>query len=149
MINVERSVIILRPVEEVFNYVSNLTHSAEWQSGLTEIRQLTEQPLGVGTQFAFVRTFMGKKMEANNEITEFTPYSTVAFKTITGPIPAEPSYHFEPAGKGTKLTSKIIMQPRGFVSLAEPLISASLARDVEANLKVLKEMLESSARGTR
>ncbi len=125
--------------------MSDLTHSAEWQNGLTEIRQITEQPLGVGTQFAFVRTFLGRKMEANNEITEFTPYTTVAFKTISGPIPAEPSYHFEPAEKGTKLTSKIKMQPRGFVSLAEPLILASLERDVEANLKVLKNMLESQA----
>jgi uncharacterized membrane protein len=143
MITVEKSIIILRPVEEVFNYISNLVHSAEWQSGLTEIHQITEQPPGVGSQFAFVRTFLGRKIEATNEITEFTPYTTVAFKIISGPIPGEPSYHFEPVEKGTKLTSKIIMQPRGFFSLAEPLISASLQREVEEGLKVLKNMLES------
>ena len=145
MIDTEKSIIITRSVEEVFNYVSILTHSAEWQSGLTEIRQINKQPLGVGTQFAFVRTFMGRKMEANNEITEFIPYTLVAFKTISGPIPAEPSYHFEPAETGTKLTAKIIMQPRGFISLAELLIATSLQRDVEANLKGLKDMLESQA----
>ena len=111
MINVEKSIIIQRPVEEVFNYVSNLTHSAEWQSGLTEVRQITEQPLGVGTRYALVRTFIGRKMEANNEITEFTPGVKVAFKTISGPIPLEASYQFEPAEMGTKLTSKIEMQP--------------------------------------
>jgi uncharacterized membrane protein len=145
MINVEKSIIIQRPVEEVFNYVSNLTHSAEWQNGLTEVRQITEQPLGVGTRYALVRTFMGRKMEANNEITEFTLGVKVAFKTISGPIPLEASYQFEPAEMGTKLTSKIEMQPKGFVSLAEPLISASLQRDVEASLNVLKNMLESQA----
>lgn len=117
MIDVEKSIIIQRPVAEVFNYVSNLAHSAEWQSGLTEVRQITEQPLGIGTRYALVRTFMGRKMEANNEIAE----------------------------QGTKLTSKIEMQPKGFISLAEPLISASLQRDVEASLNVLKNMLESQA----
>ena len=145
MIDVEKSINIQRPVEEVFNYVSNLTHSAEWQRGLTEVRRITEQPLGVGTRYALVRTFMGRKMEANNEITEFTPGVKVAFKTISGPIPLEASYQFETAEKGTKLTSKIEMQPKGFVSLAEPLISASLQKDVEANLNVLKNMLESQA----
>jgi uncharacterized membrane protein len=142
MINVEKSIIIERSVEEVFHYVSNLTHSAEWQTGLTEVRQVTDRRLGVGTQFAFVRTFLGRKMEASNEITEFTPNVKVAFKTISGPIPLEASYQFEPAENGTKLTSKIEMRPKGFVSLAEPLISASLQRDVEANLGVLKNMLE-------
>ena len=145
MINVEKSIIIQRPIDEVFNYVSNLTHSAEWQSGLTEVRKITEQPLGVGTQYALVRTFLGRKMEANNEITEFTPNVKVGFKTISGPIPLEASYQFEPAENGMKLTSKIEMQPKGFVSLAEPLISSSLQRDVEANLNVLKNMLEYQA----
>jgi uncharacterized membrane protein len=143
MINVEKSITIQRTVEDVFDYVSNLSHSAEWQTGLTEIRQITDRPPGVGTQYAFVRTFLGRKLEASNEITEFTPHVKVAFKTISGSIPLEASYHFEPAEKGTKLTSKIAMQTSGFVSLAEPLVSASLQRDVEANLKVLKNMLES------
>ena len=144
MINVERSIVIHRPVEAVFNYVSNLAHSAEWQSGLAEVRQVTSSPLGVGTQFAFVRTFLGLKVEARNEITEFTPHSKVAFKIISGPMSGEASYFFEPAGKDMKLTSTIAMQP-GFASLAEPLISASLQRDMEANFIVLKNMLESQA----
>jgi uncharacterized membrane protein len=142
MIDLEKSIIIHLPIEEVFSYVSNLTHSAEWQNGLEEVRKTTEGPLGVGTQFALVRTFIGRKMEASNEITEFVPNAKVAFKTTSGPIPLEASYHFETIGKDTKLTSKIEMQPKGFVSLAEPLISASLQRDVEASLGFLKNMLE-------
>jgi uncharacterized membrane protein len=145
MIDIEKSIIILQPIEEVFNYVSNLAHSAEWQNGLTEVHQISGQSLGVGTQYAFVRTFLGRKMEASNEITEFAPNELVAFKTISGPIPLEASYEFESYGKSTKLTAKIEMQPKGFVSLAEPLISASLQRDVEANLIVLKDILENQA----
>jgi hypothetical protein len=84
-------------------------------------------------------------MEASNEITEFVPSTKVAFKTISGPIPLEASYHFETIGKATKITSKIAMHPKGFINLAEPLISTNLGRDVEASLGKLKNMLESQA----
>ncbi len=145
MINIEKSILINRPIEEVFTYVSDLTHSAEWQNGLVEVRMVSEGPVGVGTRYAFVRSFMGKKMEASNEIEEFVPNSKIAFKTTSGPIPLEASYLFESTGRETKLTSTIEMHPGGFISLAEPLISASLGRDVEASLGKLKNMLESQA----
>jgi uncharacterized membrane protein len=47
MINVEDSVIIRRPLEAVFAYVSDLRHSAEWQSGLLEVTKTMDGPLGV------------------------------------------------------------------------------------------------------
>ena len=143
MIHIEKSGIIHRPVEEVFDYVSDLTHSAEWQTGLVEIRKTTEGPLGVGTRYTFVRLFMGRKMEASNEITEFVPNVKVAFKTISGPVPLEASYTFEAEGRNTKLTAMLDMHPGGFISLAEPLISASLGREVEAASVKCKNLLES------
>jgi hypothetical protein len=145
MINIEKSITIHRPIEEVFTYVSDLTHSGQWQTGLVEIRKTTGGPVGVGTQYVFVRVFIGRKMEASNEITEFVPTTKVAFKTISGPIPLEASYLFETSGKDTKLTSKIAMQAKGFISMAEPLISGSLQKDVETSLGVLKNMLEGQA----
>jgi hypothetical protein len=47
MINVEDSVIIRRPLEGVFAYVSDLRHSAVWLSGLLEVRKTADGPLGV------------------------------------------------------------------------------------------------------
>jgi hypothetical protein len=145
MINIEKSIIIHRSIEEVFTYVSDLTHSAIWQSGLVEVRKLSEGPVGIGTRYAFVRSFMGKKMEASNKIKVFVPNTKVAFKTTSGPIPLEASYLFESTGRVTKLTSTIEMHPGGFIRLAEPLISASLQREVEAALSKLKGLLESQA----
>jgi uncharacterized protein YndB with AHSA1/START domain len=47
MIKEHGSVIIHRPVEEVFAYVSDPTHSAEWQAQLLEVRKLTDGPVGL------------------------------------------------------------------------------------------------------
>ena len=59
IIKEEKSVIIRRPFEEVFAYVGDLRHSAEWQAGLSEVRKVTEGPLRVGTRFTVVRKLLG------------------------------------------------------------------------------------------
>lgn len=134
MIDIDKNIISQRPVEEVFNYMSNLARSAEWQNGLTEVHQIAGQSLGVGSKYAFIRTFPGRKMAASNKITQFTPNVIAAFKTISGSMPLEVSNQCKTAGKGMKLTSKIEMEPRGFIILAQTLISSSLQRDGKAKL---------------
>jgi uncharacterized membrane protein len=149
MINVEHSIIINRPIEEVFAYVSDLRHSAEWQTGLLEVRKKTEGPLHVGTEFAFVRKFLGKKLESSNRFIEYKPNSLVTFEIPSGPVPGEASYLFESAPEGSKVTSKIEIRTEGFSRLAEPLVAASLRRDVQANLGTLKNLLESRVMETQ
>ncbi len=148
MINEEKSVVINRPIKEVFTYVSDLRHSAEWQAGLLEVRQTTDGPQGVGTQFAFVRKFLGRKMEASIEFVEYKPTTIVTFRTTSGPMPVKSSYLFAPTPEGTQVTSKIEMEPGGFSKLAEPLIAASLKRELEAGLGELKDLLENRAEPT-
>jgi carbon monoxide dehydrogenase subunit G len=145
MIKEENSDIIRRPIEEVFAFVSDLRHSVEWQSGVVEVRKTTEGPLGVGTQFAVVRKFMGKKMEASVEFVEYEPNTKVTFRSISGPT-FEASYLFEATPEGTKVTGKIEMQMGGFFGgLAEPLIAASLRRETKAGAGELKDLLENHA----
>lgn len=148
MIKEEKSGIIRRPIEEVFAYVSDLRHSPEWQSGLVEVRQTTEGPQGVGTQFTFVRKFMGRMLDASVEFVEYEPNTKVAFRSTSGPMLIEVSYLFESTAEGTKITSKIEMQPGGFLfGLAEPLIAASLRRETEASAGELKDLLENRGVG--
>jgi hypothetical protein len=84
-------------------------------------------------------------MEAGNEYVEFEPNQRVTFRNTSGPIDFEASYLAEPAPEGTRLTSTIEMHPRGFTSLAEPLIAARLGQEMEAGLDELKELLEGQA----
>ena len=105
MIKEHGSVIIRRPVEEVFVYVTDLTHSAEWQAGLLEVRKLTDGPVGVGTRYAFVRKFMGRKVEAANEFVAYEPNRKVQFRIASGPMPGQGTYLFEATPDGTKVTS--------------------------------------------
>ena len=142
MIRVEKSGIIERPVEEVFAYIGDQTNTPQWQAGLVEVRRTTEGPIGVGTKHTFVRTFMGRRMEADNEYIAFEPNRRIAFKTTSGPVRVEASYVFEAVPEGTMVTSTVEMDASGFLSLAEPLIAAGLRREMKAAIPVLKDLLE-------
>lgn len=145
MIKVESSIVINRPVEEVFAYVGDQRNTPQWQSGLVEVKRLTDGPPGIGTKHSFVRKFMGRKMEASNEYVAYEPDKRITFKTTSGPVPLEASYLFESLTAGTKLTSRIEMEAAGFLGLVEPLIAAGLRREVRAALPALKEILEKPA----
>lgn len=142
MIDVEHSVVIRRPIEDVFAFVAEQRNAPQWQSGLLEVRRTTDGPLGVGTRHAAVREFMGRRMELTNEYVEYEPNKKITFNGDSGQMYFEVSYRTESAADGTRISCQMQMQPRGLLRLAQPLIAAGLRRDFKANLRNLKDLLE-------
>ena len=143
MINVEVSIIVSRPIEEVFAYVNDFRNTAQWQTGVVEVRQTSEGPVGKGTQLIFVRTLLGRKLEGASEMVEYEPPTKNTLQSTSGPMPFTITRIFEPTPVGTKVTLVFEMQPGGVFALAEPLFARSLKRSAEADLGNLKDMLES------
>src|SRR2546430_7201550 len=84
MIKVEKSIVIDRSQEDVFEYVSAHTNAPRWQRGLLEVRRATEGTIGVGTRHTLVRMFMGRRMEASNEFTQYEPNRLFFFQAKDG-----------------------------------------------------------------
>jgi uncharacterized membrane protein len=143
MVKTEKIITIKRPIEEVFDYVSNLENGPEWQSGLEEVRCITDGPLGVGTHFTSVRKFMGRRLEAELELVTYDLNKEIAFKSISGAAPFEQSIFFGTTAEGARLTTVLEMQTGGLMGLAEPLIASGVKRELEADFTKLKDMLES------
>ena len=148
MIRAEQTSIIDRPIEDVFRYVGDQTNTPNWQAGLLEVRRTSDGPLGVGTTHTIVRSFMRRRMEADNVYVAYVPNELITFKTTSGPVRLEASYVFESTVEGTRLTSRIEMDASGFVSLAEPLIAAGLKREMKAAFRLLKDLLETPTLAT-
>jgi uncharacterized protein YndB with AHSA1/START domain len=148
MVTVEKSIVIDRSPEDVFSYVGDQTNAPRWQRGLVEVRRTTADPIGVGTKHTAVRTLMGRTFELSNEYTRYEPDTLVEFR-FWGSMPGQASYIIKSTGTGrVRLTSKIEMQASGIFRLAEPLLAATLRRDVEASLGTLKALLELPGRPT-
>lgn len=141
MINVEDSIVINRPIGEVFAFVADQTNAPRWQHDLLEVRRTTDGPVGVGTKHTAVRKFLGRRLELTNEYVHFEPNKRVTF-TGDGASRFEVSYLTEAITEGTKLTCRMQMEQGGLFGLAEPLIAGSLKRDFAANFRDLKTLLE-------
>jgi uncharacterized membrane protein len=142
MIKVEKTGVVDRPIEEVFAYIGDQQNAPRWQAGLVEVKRLTDGPPGLGTKHAIVRNFMGRRMEASNEYVAFEPNKLITFKSTSGPVAFEASYLFESVAGGTKVTSRIEMDAKGLLSLAEPLIARGLRREMDAAMVTLKGLLD-------
>jgi uncharacterized membrane protein len=143
MIKVDESVVIQRPVEEVFAFLTDHRNDIRWQDGLLEVRLTPDGPVGVGTHVAEVRKFLGRRIESTGVITEFVPNVKSARKTVAGPMDVSGYMAFEPVGEGTKVTQHMEMHTRGFMALADALVGGSLRRALAAGLGDVKALLES------
>ncbi len=141
MINIEESIIINRPIEEVFAFVADQTNGPQWQDGLLEVRRITDGPVGVGTRHTVVRKFLGRRLELTNEYVRYEPNKEISF-TGGGMSRFEVSYLTEATPEGTRLTCRMQMEQGGLFGLAEPLIAGSLKRAFEANFRNIKALLE-------
>ena len=142
MVTNEKAITINRPVEEVFAYISDLQNGPKWQTGLLEVRRITEGPPGLSTQFTSVRKFMGRRMESGIEFTAYEPNKKIAFISISGSSPFEQSFLFESTVDGTRLTTRLELQTAGLMGLAEPLIASGVKREMDVAFDELKKMLE-------
>ena len=101
------SIVINRPIEEVFAYMNDPANDTQWQSVVVESKVTSEGPVGVGTTGFNVIRFLGRKIEANYEITEHEQNKKSTIKSTSGPIPFTGTRTFESVEGGTRVTESI------------------------------------------
>ena len=144
MAKVETSIVVNRPVGEVFQFISVNENALQWQPGLLETR-ITNDVTGPGRAWIDTVQFLGRRMEVPFQLTDWQPDQKIAFQSTGGPIPMQGSDAFAPSGAGTQVTFLLTGEPGGFFKLAEPVLMRLLQRQWETNLANLKDVLEAQA----
>ena len=142
MYKFESSIFINRPVQEVFDFVTNPANSTQWQSGTESAEWTSGGPPGVGSTFKVVASLLGRKIEATIEVTGWDPPNLSRIKSVGGPIPFEITSKFEAQGDGTLLTQTGQAEIGGFFKLAEGLVGKQIEKQGEADSAALKLLLE-------
>jgi uncharacterized membrane protein len=145
MLKIETSIVINRPVEEVFAFTTNFENQPKWQSRLLEVKKTSEGPIDVGTTWRGVAKLLGQRIETEQECTEYKLNRTYTGKFISGPFPVEARQTYEPVEGGTRLNFVLEAQPGSFFNLAEPLVMSMVKRLTEADLANLKDLMEAHA----
>lgn len=146
----EISLVINRPVEEVFAFFSDARNNAKWQtnSGLQALEQVPASPVGVGTLIIETWKFMGRRTETTSEVIEYEPYYKYTRKTIKGSSPIKQgTLLFEPVTDGVKFTFQLEVQASGLFAIAESQLAAALRKSVTASLREAKDLLEKQGVG--
>ncbi len=142
MYRFEHSVFINRPPQDVFDFVTSPANSPKWQGSVENAEWTSESPVGVGSTWRSVATFLGRKLESIIEITSWDPPNGHSFKSISGPIPFENTLRFESKDNGTQLHISGQAEIGGFFKLAEGLVGKQVEKQLESDFAALKLLLE-------
>jgi len=139
---VQQSIIIDRPVEKVFTYITEYRNAPRWQPAILETRVTPEGPSQAGMRVTEVRTFIGHRIESTYKITELEPDVQVSFESMSGPFPYHGNIFFEPVDDATQLTYELEIEAKGFFKLAGSMLADNIKQEVETSLGLLKRLLE-------
>ena len=148
MPTITQSVTVNRPVEEVWDYISNFENTTRWSRGVLAARQTSGGPLGVGSTLQTVVKAFGRRRTADYLVTEYEPGHAFAFEVGSGPIASRARYSVQPAGAGTRLTASGEAEVRGLSKLLAPIIVRTVKKHSAADLANLKRILEASVAAT-
>jgi uncharacterized protein YndB with AHSA1/START domain len=147
MAKIEASVVIDRPVEEVWKFVSDWSTYPKWVPTVLEVKQTSAGPLGVGAtvQSRYSSTRMP---QSASRVTEYEPGRKITLyntspQRIRGSTQVLSLENVE--GK-TKLTSAMEMKISGFYGLVGPWLIGRFRKANEVSVSNVKRVMESEAR---
>jgi carbon monoxide dehydrogenase subunit G len=142
----ETSIKIGKPVEKVFEFITNLDNQKKLSSYITGIQ--VSEPLKVGTKYKIQTTSMGHVNETLNEVVSFEPNKRFGVKTFAAPPASDVTntYILEKDGDGTKLIMQMdaVLVPAGMPSMPgmEDMMKKQMMAGFEATLNTLKKAIE-------
>jgi carbon monoxide dehydrogenase subunit G len=137
----ERTIVIDRPVSEVFAFIADGENAQQWRSGVLEVSRKSGE--GQGAVYRqIVRGPGGRRVDADYEVTDCRPPSHLAFRAITGPVLPVGSYDIRSRDGSTELTFRLSAEIGGWKKL---LMSGAVQKTMDAEmaaLDTLKRVLE-------
>jgi carbon monoxide dehydrogenase subunit G len=137
----ENTVLIARPIEDVFGFLSDLENIPKWNYAIVETRKISEGPIGVGTTYRQVRS-VPSRSEERLEITTYEPPRQLEIQGQLGPFASRLVYALAATPEGTRVTNTVEVELGGPVRLLGRVAVSRVREAVAANLGKLKELLE-------
>ena len=130
----ELTIEIERPPDEVFAFMTDVSHLPEWQAGVKSAERRDGR-------IEEARSIFGRELHTTLEIVEEEPPRVFTLRALDSPVPFTVRHELEPAdGGGTRLTVTADSDVPGF---AAGLLARRAERQFRKDFERLKQILES------
>jgi uncharacterized protein YndB with AHSA1/START domain len=142
----EATVVIDRPIEEVFAFLADGENDPKFSPRVLEIAKTTDGPPGVGTVFASTVKDAGMKTEREFELTEFEPPTRIRWAEVSKNLVTAPEggYDLAREGSGTRVTVYNFLEGHGPGKLIAPLALRSARKGADDFGMAIKKAVEAS-----
>ncbi|MEV0598239.1 SRPBCC family protein [Streptomyces sp. NPDC050315] len=146
---IKESVDISRRPEDVYSYVTDPSHLAEWQESVISVEPIGDAPIGpmtVGSRMRITRRIGRREFPMTMEVAEVDPPRSWHMRGIDGPVRGDVHGSIEPLEGGTRsrMTIDLDFEGHGMGHLLAPLVVRPHARkEVPRDEQTLKNLLES------
>ena len=143
MAKIQEQVMINRPPEEVWKFLTDLSNLPKWDSGVLEAKQTSSEPLGVGSTFLTRHRWMTYSFRCS----EYEPNHRFSFEFSQGPLKgAKASVNLETIEERTSATFAIDPKIGGVLKLLGPYLNRSLREHNRESAASVKHILEYDAK---
>jgi uncharacterized protein YndB with AHSA1/START domain len=131
---------IARPPEDVFAYLTDVSNLPEWQSSAATAE--ADRTLREGARIREGRTFMGREVKTELEVTAYEAPQRFDVKSTGGPVSYSIHHSLEPSPAGTRLHVEVYVRIGGMMRIAAQGPLKLAEREFRADFGRLKQILE-------
>jgi carbon monoxide dehydrogenase subunit G len=139
------SVLISRPVGEVFAFVEDARNRPLWDDSVISEELTSPEPIGVETTVRTRLRSMGREYEYTWEVTEHVAPNRMTIESTSGPFPTTLAYQLADRDGATRVDFSVTGRPTGLLRLFQSRIARTTQANLDRGFPRLKQVLESGS----
>lgn len=143
MVEFQHSVVVNKPVNEVFAYMANFQNNPKWSPDIAEVtRTSTAQTIGKGKTWRQVIVAGKRRLPYELTVDQYEANRMYHFKGAGSALDYEVTCRFDPAAGGTKVSIAVSGQVKGFAKLFRGTIERTFREAITSSTENLRKVLE-------
>lgn len=137
---------VAAPIEDVFDYLSDLRNEQTWNPKMKAVELLTAEPVGAGSRY---RARWAGSGDLTVEYLDYLRPTSWASTAPGTPMTVDFAARLTPLANGTHCDFRMEIVPHGAMVLLAPVLAGWLQRQEATNMRYLKARCESPPRRPR
>jgi carbon monoxide dehydrogenase subunit G len=130
-----------RERDEVFEYLATFSNASEWDPGVTEAEPLTPGPPELGSVYRLRVRVAGRTVPFDYRVVAIDRPTRVVLQAQASGMVSTDTITVEPAGAGSQVRYVAVLEGRGVLRLAAPVIARSFRKMADRGADGLRRAL--------